>query len=72
MEKKFENVGVVYMASTKRSLKIEYNSDESVFTREGYVSIKDLEDVIKGHKKTATIWKPKPKERPLSCDVHTE
>ena len=44
------------MASSKRSLKIE------MVNRNGkdYVSIKDIEALIKGRKKTVTVWRPNP------------
>lgn len=54
---KFDNRGVIVMASSKRSLRIELR--DMPFSCPYYVSIKDLEAVLKGHKKSATIWMPK-------------
>ena len=54
---RFDNRGVVSMAASKRSLRIELR--DIPFSSPYYISIKDLEAVLKGHKKTATIWMPK-------------
>jgi hypothetical protein len=63
MGESFENVGVAEMASSRRSIRFLYrNSDfESYF----YCSVKDLENLLSGRKKTATLWKPKQ-------DIHPE
>ena len=56
MGNRFLTSGIVEMASSKRSLKIE------MVNRNGkdYVSIKDIQNLIAGHKKTVTIWRPNP------------
>ncbi len=56
MGNRFSTSGTVTIASSKRSLAIE------IVNRHGkdYVSIKDIQDLIAGHKKTITIWRPNP------------
>jgi len=57
MGNSFEVVGVILMASSKRSLKIELNDlSFTTFKHNAYVSIKDVEAVLKGKKREATIW----------------
>ena len=57
MNKQFQNVGVLLMASTKRSLRIELNNlPYTTFQQIVYVSIKDVEAVLNHRKKTATLW----------------
>ena len=57
MGNSFEVVGVILMASSKRSLKIELNDlPFTTFKHNAYVSIKDVEAVIAGRRKTDTIW----------------
>ena len=60
----FQTVGVIVRASTGRSLKIELTDlPFTTFNHNFYVGINALEDVLNGHKKTATIYMVKPKER---------
>ena len=56
MGNRFKTTGTIEMASSKRSLAIE------IVNRWGkdYVSIKDIQDLIAGRKKTVTIWRPNP------------
>lgn len=53
----FENVGVLKLSSSERSYKLEY-----LGFIVAYVSVKDVEAVRQGKKKTATIWKVKRRE----------
>ena len=54
-----------------RSYKLELsNLPYTVFTVEAYVSVEDVDEVKSDHKKAATIWIRKPKERSLSCEAH--
>ena len=63
MSDKFEVVGVLLMASSKRSLKIELNDlPFTTFKHNAYISIKDVEAVIAKRKKTATVWMIKGRE----------
>ncbi|MCK4478375.1 hypothetical protein KAU88_07605 [Candidatus Bathyarchaeota archaeon] len=57
MTDSFENVGILKLASTGRSYKLEYLGFISA-----YVSVKDVELVRQGKKKTATIFKVKRRE----------
>jgi len=59
----FENVGVARIASSGRSLKLELHLPYTTFMEVAYVSIKDIQEVIAKHKKNATIWQVKPKNR---------
>lgn len=54
MSDKFDIVGVLVLASTGRSFRIELK--DYPFSCPYYVSIKDLEDVKARRKKTATIY----------------
>ena len=56
MGNRFSTTGTIEKSSTGRSLVIE------IINRNGkdYVSIKDMEELIKGHKKTVTIVRPNP------------
>ena len=56
MGNRFSTTGTIEMSSTGRSLVIE------IINRNGkdYVSIKDMEALLKGHKKTVTIVRPNP------------
>jgi len=62
----FEIVGVVMRASSGRSLKLELHLPYTVFTEICYVPIKAVQEVINEHKKSATIYKVKPKKRNAS------
>lgn len=53
----FENVGILKLASTGRSYRLEY-----LGFIVAYVSIGDVERVKLGKAKTATIWKVKRRE----------
>jgi len=55
----FENVGCCEMSPSKRSIRFLYRNPDNVFDSYFYISLKDLEDVIRGHRKTATLWRPK-------------
>lgn len=57
----FVKCGVCLIAPTGRSLRLELNDPNQVFTEIYYVSLKDLEDVLQGRKQTATIIKPEKK-----------
>lgn len=69
MGNSFDVVGVLVLASSKRSLKLELNGFLPSDT--AYVSVKDVEAVLSGHKQSATVWIRKPQERALSCEAHT-
>ena len=57
MGNSFEVVGVILMASSKRSLKIELNDlPFTTLKHKRYVSIKDVEALLKWKKREATIW----------------
>lgn len=56
----FEDVGTIEKASTERSLRIDLK--DNPFTCPYYVSIKDLESVIRGTSKTVTVWSVKTKK----------
>jgi len=61
----FKIVGVAELSSTKRSVRLKLSHmPNTVFTEYLYVSCKDLEDLLKGHKKTGTIYVLKERERP--------
>ena len=67
----FENVGIVELAPSKKSLRIILNDlPFTTFTHTFYFSVKNTEELLKGHKKNVTIVMVKPKERPLSCEAH--
>lgn len=52
----FENVGIMELSKGKRSLKITLNElPFTSFSHIFYVSVKNVEEVIKGHKKNVTI-----------------
>lgn len=57
MDSDFENVGVLKLASTGRSYRIECFGFISA-----YVSVKDVERVKLGKVKTVTIWRRKRRE----------
>jgi len=53
---KFEDVGFMELAKSKRSLKITLNDlPFTSFTHIFYVSVKNTEEVMAGHKKNVTI-----------------
>ena len=56
-QKRFENCGVAELASTGRSLKIQYEPDHSTFSEPFYISLKDLDDLRAGKKKTVTPFR---------------
>ena len=57
MGNSFDVVGVAILSSSKRSLRLEIkDSQHNVFTEYFYVSVKDIEAVLNGRKKTATIY----------------
>lgn len=60
----FENVGVGYMAASKRSLKLEVEGKIC------YASIKDVERALRNPGKTFRLWKRKATMRPHSCEAH--
>lgn len=51
----FAVAGTVSLAASKKSLAVEMVNLWGKY----YVSVKDIQEVISGHKKTATIWIPK-------------
>lgn len=53
----FEPAGVLFIASSKRSLKLEIRDSNRVFQSDYYISIKDVENVLNGKKQTAQIVK---------------
>lgn len=71
MGSSFEVVGVLLIASSRRSLKIELNDlPFTTFKHDAYVSIKDVEDLLRGRKKTATIWMRKGDQANESCEAY--
>lgn len=56
----FETAGVALLTSTKKSVKFELKSPDRYFDpKPYYVSVRDLEDLVNGHKQTVTLWRPK-------------
>jgi len=53
----FEAAGIMFIASSKRSLKLEIRDKTRVFMDAYYVSIKDVQDVLNGRQKTAQLVK---------------
>lgn len=69
----FENVGVMELAASKRSLKGILNDlPFTTFKHEFYVSIKGLEDVIAGRKKTVTVVMRTGDRANESCEAHRD
>ena len=63
MSDKFEVVGVMFIAPSKKSLKIELNDlPFTTFKHNAYVSIKAVEQLLEGKKKTATVYMIKGRE----------
>jgi len=59
----FENVGIMELAVSKKSMKITLdNLPYEIFTITLYVSVKNLEEVLAGRKPTVTIVRRIPKE----------
>ena len=57
MGNSFDVVGVAILSSSKRSIRLEIKDDPStLFYKRFYVGVKDLEAVLRGRKKTATIY----------------
>jgi len=54
--KKFEIVGTAELSSTKRSVRMKITPVYSILDEYYYVGIKDLEAVLNGRKKWATIY----------------
>lgn len=56
----FEDVGVAFLSSTKRSVKFEPGTVDRYFDpKPFFASVKDLNDLLNGRKQTITIWRPK-------------
>lgn len=63
MGETFITVGVAILSSTKRSVRLELSAmPNTTFTEYIYISVNDLEALLNGRKKTATIYKLKDKE----------
>jgi hypothetical protein len=53
---KFENVGIIELAPSGKSLKITLNDlPFTTFKHVAYVSVKGVEDVLRKHKRNVTI-----------------
>ena len=60
----FENVGIVEMAPSGKSLRIILNDvPYTTFTHTFYFSVKNTELLLKGHKKNVTVVMVKPHMR---------
>jgi len=67
----FERVGLMELAKSKRSLKITLNKlPFSIFTETFYVSVKNIEEVIAGHKKNVTVVMRTGDQDNESCESH--
>jgi hypothetical protein len=55
----FESVGVCFIGSSGKSLRFEIRDPDRIFLDIYYLSLKDLEDVLKKRKATATLVKLK-------------
>jgi hypothetical protein len=55
----FDLIGILELSSSKRSIRFLFKNPGSLSDDYFYVSLKDLQDVLEGRKKTATLWKPK-------------
>lgn len=67
----FENVGIMEMAASKRSLKIKLNDlPFTTFTHTFYVSVKNVEELIRGRKKTVTVVMRTGDQANQSCEAH--
>lgn len=67
----FDDVGIMELAASKKSLKITLNDlPYTTFTHVFYVSAKNVEAVLNGHKKNVTIVMIAPKKRNESGESH--
>lgn len=55
----FVKCGILEIAPSQRSLRLEINDPDNAFTERYYISIVDVEAVLAKRKQTATIIKPK-------------
>jgi hypothetical protein len=62
MSSAFESAGVALLAPSGKSLRLEINDRTRVFTDIYYLSLHDIENVVKKHKSTAQIVKLKGQE----------
>ena len=63
MKKDFENVGIMELAASKKSLKITLDKlPYEVFTITVYASAKNTEEVLAGRKPTVTVVRRIPQE----------
>jgi len=58
-QQSFEKAGVVILAPSGRSIRLEIRDPDRVFLDIYYVGINDTEEVLKGRKQTATIVRVK-------------
>lgn len=73
MGSSFEVVGVMELAASKKSLKITLNDlPFTTFKHTAYVSVKGVEDVLRGLKKTVTVVMRTGDQANWSCEAHPE
>jgi len=55
----FESVGYIEIAPSKKSLRLKITPESSIFEDTYYINLDSMEQLLKGHRKEATIFQRK-------------